>query len=147
MRIEVREVRIADHVGAVQALIAANWAETGFDFDLEPNWMGYQALQDAGIVFAVAAFDGERIVGYSTACVIPHTFNPAVVFCSSDALFVAPEYRKCSAGFKLIRETERIGAARGAKRMTWHTRAGTPLARSFEKRGYASADVIMMGRL
>lgn len=147
MRIEVREVKIADHIEAVQALIAANWAETGFDFPLAIDWARYCTLQDAGVAFAVAALDGEQIVGYSTAFLTRQIFNPSVVACMSDALFVAPEYRKCSAAFKLIKATERIGEARGAHRMMWCTRAGTSFAKVLARRGYAEADVVMTRRV
>lgn len=147
MRIEVREVQIADHIQAVQALLAANWAETGFDFPLAVDWARYCELQAAGVAIAVAAFDDQQIVGYSTAFITPQMFNPQEVACMSDALFVAPEYRKCSASFKLIQATERLGLARGARHMLWGTRAGTPFARMLAKRGYTEADVVMARRM
>ena len=77
-------VRIAEHADSVQELFAANWAETGFGFPLKPDIAQYQALQDAGALFALAAWRGADIVGYSSAFVQPSLFNPAVVCCASD---------------------------------------------------------------
>ena len=62
-------------------------------------------------------------------------------------MFVAPEYRKTGAAARLILATEREAAARGANRMLWHTRAGTPLAAAMLKRGYTPADTVVMKRI
>lgn len=141
-RIEL--ARIAEHAASVQALFAANWAETGFGFPLAPDIAQYQALQDAGALFALAAWRGGEIVGYSSAFVQPHLFNPAVVCCASDALFVHPAHRAGTLGARLIVATEQEARRRGAVRMLWHTRAGTPLAQAMLRRGYQPADVVVM---
>lgn len=140
----IREIQAAEHIGKVQHLLAENWAETGFDFDLRPDVEVMRRLQDAGLMFVLGAFDGDDLVGYSSALISPHTFNPAVVCCNSDALFVLRKYRPRGVGARLLIETERAAAERGASRMLWHTRAGTPLAAALERRGYAPADVIVM---
>lgn len=142
--IVIREVTARDHIDAIADLIAANWAETGFDFELDLNVDAIARLQDMGFMFALAAFQDEQIIGYSTAMIGPHTFNPGMLFCNSDALFVLPEWRKSSAGARLIIETERVAKQRGAVRMLWHTRAGTPLAEVLKRRGYSPADIIVM---
>ena len=136
--------RIAEHADSVRELFAANWAETGFDFPLEPDIAQYQALQDAGALFALAAWHGADIVGYSSAFVQPSLFNPAVVCCASDALFVHPSFRAGTLGARLIVATEDEARRRGASRMLWHTRAGTPLARAMLRRGYQPADTVVM---
>ena len=78
------------------------------------------------------------------ALVQPHLFNPAVVCCLSDALFVHPERRGGTLGARLIAATEQQARSMGATRMLWHTRAGTPLAQVLRKRGYAEADTVVM---
>lgn len=144
-RMRIAEVNIAEHVDRCLALLDENWAETGFDFPLDPDRRQYIAAQEAGILFALAAFDGEEVVGYSTAFVSPHHFNPAVVMCHSDALFVARSHRDSSAGARLIAETERVARERGAHRMLWHTRAGTALADVLSSRpAYQPADVVVV---
>lgn len=142
--LEIREVQVAEHIDAIRHLLVENWAETGFDFDLAPDGTLMQRLQDAGILFFLAAFDGDQIVGYSSAMVAPHTYNPSIICCNSDALFVRRVWRPRGVGARLILETERVAAEKGACRMLWHTRAGTPLAAALERRGYQPADVIVM---
>ena len=147
MAIEIREVRVGDYLDQVGALAALNWAETGFDFPLDPSRAHYEALDAAGVLIAVAALDDGVLVGYCTAVVSPHPFNPTVVCCASDALFVHPDYRGGSTGARLILEAERVATERGAMRMLWHTRAGTPLAAVLTRRGYEPADITVMKRL
>lgn len=146
--LSIVEVQAADYIESILDVLSQNWAETGFDFEFAPSVAIYKAMQDAGLMFALACFDDDGyLIGYSTAAVTAHPLNPAIVCCSSDALFVRPEYRSTSAGARLIAATERIGKARGATRMLWHTRAGTPMAAMMEKRGYIPADVVVMKRI
>jgi GNAT superfamily N-acetyltransferase len=147
MGIDVKEARITDCAPMLADLIRENWAETGFGFELNIDFPRYQSLQDAGAVIAIAAFDGYKIVGYSTAVISGHLYNPAAVCCASDALFVRKEYRNGSTGLRLIRATEKLASERGARMMLWHTRAGTSLAKILKKRGYIPADVVVMKEL
>ena len=129
----IREIQAAEHIGKVQRLLAENWAETGFDFDLCPDGEMMRRLQE-----------DDELVGYSSALISPHTYNPSIVCCNSDALFVRRAWRPRGVGARLILETERVAKEKGASRMLWHTRAGTPLAAALERRGYEPADVIVM---
>lgn len=143
MRIEIRDIQVKDYGPDMAALTLRNWSETGCDFPFDPDMARYQALIDAGVMVALGAFNGDQIVGYSTFFVSPHTFNPAVVCALTEALFVAPEYRKSSAAFKLIAATEKAAQARGCHVMYWHTAAGTRLPETLARRGYRQADIVM----
>lgn len=125
-------------------LLAANWAETGFDFPFAPDVAMYQRMFEAGIVFAVGAFKGDEIAGYCTVCVVPHVHNPSVVVASNDALFVAEAYRNGTAAGRLILAAEGEAKRRGASRFAWHCRAGTPLAAMLTRHGYAPIDNVVM---
>lgn len=144
---QIRLVNIQEYAESARELFAANWAETGFDFDLNPDIARYQALQDVGALFALGAFDGDRLVGYSSALVSPSLFNPSVIGCMSDALFVHPDWRNGLAASKLVAATEAEARARGAQLMAWHTRAGTSFAEVFKRRGYVDADIVVMRNL
>ncbi len=137
-------VNPAEQIPNIGALLAANWAETGFDFPFAPDVAAYQRLFDAGIVFAVAAFDNDQIIGYCTVCVIPHPHNPDIVVASNDALFVDPVHRGGTVAPRLIRAAEDEARRRGASRFTWHCRAGTPLADVLTRHGYSPVDIVVM---
>ncbi len=143
----VREVQIAEHVDKITELLQANWAETGFDFDFCPNFESYIEGQRQGLIIALAAFDGDEIIGYSTAVLHHHLFNPELIFCTNDALFLLPEYRKSINSARLILETERVAKERGAHQMMWHGRTGTPLAEILFNHGYQIDSIAMRRRL
>jgi len=134
----------AEWIPRISDLLAANWAETGFDFPFAPDIGMYQRMFDAGMVFAVAAFKGDELVGYCTVCVVPHVHNPAIVVASNDALFVAPAHRRGTAPGRLILAAETEAKRRGASRFTWHCRAGTPLAEMLTRHGYSPIDTVVM---
>jgi GNAT superfamily N-acetyltransferase len=114
---------------------------------MKPNIELLRTMLASGCMFVLGAFHGDRIIGYSSATLGAHIYSTEIFCCASDALFVLPEYRKTSAGARLIVATERVAADRGANRMLWHTRAGTSLAAVLEKRGYEPADTVVMKRI
>lgn len=128
----------------ITELMAENWAETGFDFELNPSLDVYQAAVKAGVMFAlVATNNAGEIVGYCTTAITNHPFNPAVIVAANDALFVKKEYRGILSA-RLIVAAEKEAKARGASRFLWHTRAGTDFSSMLLRRGYTPADVVVM---
>lgn len=140
----VQEGSLADNIDAMDALFSANWQETGFDFPLRLDKERYKQFEALGILVIVGAFDAGRVVGYSLASVLPHPFNPDVVFCNSDVLFLLKEYRNGMAGARLVAETKRVAKARGAQKICWHARGDTAFADMLRKRGYHLADEVFM---
>lgn len=144
----VRQVRLADHIDAIGDLMRANWEETGFGFPFALDTSAYKRFEAVGLMFAVAAFDGEKgVVGYSTFSINHHPYNPDVLCCNSDALYVHPSYRNGTVASRLVLETERLAKEAGVDIMLWHTRGGTKFFEALERRGYEVADVVMMRRL
>lgn len=136
-------VNPAEYMPRIKAMLAENWAETGFDFDFAPDIGAYQRLYDLGICFAVAAYFEDFIVGYCTVTVVAHPHNPAVVIASNDALFVHPDMRKGLTAGRLIKAAEAEAKRRGAHKFSWHCRAGTPLADTLTRHGYEPVDVVV----
>lgn len=142
--IEVRECSLIDTIDRITDLMQANWDETGYDFEFNPNVDFYKKLDAAGLLLAVGAFDGDEVVGYSLSTVIAHPFNNAVRMCNADVLFLRKDHRGTKVGARLMSQTERLAKERGAHRMLWHARGGTNLAEVLKKRGYTLADEVMM---
>ena len=137
----VQVVNPAELIDRNRPLIQSNWAETGFDFPFDPDVEAYGRLWDAGYAFAVAAFVGDEVVGYAVITVVPHPHNPAVIVAANDALFVAPAYRNGITSGRLILAAEAEAKRRGARKIIWHARAGTPLATMLQTHGYTPIDV------
>ena len=144
--VNIRLIQPKDFMPLIHELMAANWAETGFDFPFNPSAEQYQTLVDAKLMFALAAFDESRMVGYCTMLVTPTMHNPAIIIAANDALFVDPAYRGVIGG-RMIRVAEAEARSRGACRVLWHTRSGTKLHESMAKHGYLPADIVMMKEL
>lgn len=140
----IREVNAVDYIDSIASLASENWSETGFDFEMKLDRELYQKLQNSGCLISLAAFDGDDVIGYATATVAPHIFNTSVQVCMSSALFVAKDKRNSTVPGRLILETEKAAKQRGARFMIWQTRAGTGLADTLRKRGYADSDVAVI---
>jgi GNAT superfamily N-acetyltransferase len=145
--LQIVAVRPDEYLSRAMPLVRQHWAETGFDFELDIDSGAYRAMTDAGVLFALAATQGDELVGYCTVVVVPHPFNRRVIFAKSDALFVAPEARRGLVAGRLIRAAEDEAKERGAARFLWHARAGTPFAAMLEAHGYLPADQVLMRKL
>jgi GNAT superfamily N-acetyltransferase len=137
----IKPVSAVSIIEQAMPLILAHWSEMAIDFDLAPSVDAYAEMERDGVLFALAAFDGDEMVGYSTAMLGSHFFNPAMVVCQSDALFVRQDHRAGVAPGRLILETERTAKSKGAQRMIWQAKPGTPAAAMFADHGYQPVDV------
>jgi predicted N-acetyltransferase YhbS len=140
----IKEVNAVDYLDAIASLASENWGETGFDFDLKLDRELYSRLHESGRMISLAAFDGDDVIGYATATVAPHIFNTGVQVCMSSALFVTKSKRNSTVPGRLMLEVEKAAKQRGARFMIWQTRAGTGLADTLRKRGYADSDVAVI---
>ena len=142
--VSIAIVNPAEYMPAIRSMIEENWAETGMDFDFDPDVEMYRKMHDTGMLFAVAAFEGNDVVGYCTVAMMPHQHNPKILFAGNDALFVAPKHRNGLVPGRLIKTAEREAKRRGALRFSWHCRAGTQLADSLIRHGYQPVDIVVM---
>lgn len=131
--------------GLAQTLFASHYEEVAAlrqNTPLSPDWLRYQALEKNGSLIILAAWEGDRIVGYSVSIVVTHMHYSTTVMCHNDVLFVAMEHRRGRLGLRLIRETERVAVAGGARRVTWHAKPGTALEAILPKLGYGAHETI-----
>lgn len=142
--VRVAIVNPADVITSMRDLVDANWQETGFDFEFDPDVETYRKLHDAGLMFAVAAFVDGCIVGYCSVAVMGHPHNPSVKVASNDALFVKAEYRNGLLPGRIITTAVQEAKQRGASRFTWHCRAGTDFADMLLRHGYKPVDIVVM---
>lgn len=131
--------------GLAQTLFASHYEEVAArrqNTPLSPDWLRYQALEQNGSLIILAAWEGDRIVGYSVSIVTTALHYSTTVFCQNDVLFVDEAHRRGRLGVRLIRETERIAVAEGTKRVFWHAKEGTALAAILPKLGYGVHEVV-----
>lgn len=83
----------------------------GEDVILDPDWVNYKRLADAGILQVVFARNEDReLVGYTVNIMIRHLHYNFII-AVNDILYFKPEYR--GHGIRLIKFTERCLKARG----------------------------------
>ena len=130
----------------MRALIEDHWREIAHYQDkvaLDPDWEGYQHLEENGTLIIVAARDAGRLVGYSIFLICRHLHYKQCVVAMNDVLYLKPEYRGKMVGARLIAESEAIVKAAGAHRITWHIKPAHDFSALLARRGYNHEELVM----
>lgn len=142
---DIVRISAVETIPIARPLLAEHWEEVALNKDLmvlEPNVDAYERLESCGALFALGAFDGEQLVGYSATMVQQHLHYKDLRYAVNDVLFVAKSHRSGRAGIRLMQETERIAKERGAQLMLWHAKPETALGAILPRMGYAVQDII-----
>lgn len=137
--------RVADVIDLTTDLQTEHWEEIAKNkhlMVLAPDVAKYRSIEQAGKLFAVLAYDGDEMVGYSVNLIDTNLHYMGLVQAQNDVLFVKPSHR---AGrlFMRLREATIAGAARrGARLMLWHAKKDTPLAAILPRLGCKVQDII-----
>lgn len=151
MPIEIREVfGITDFMRANLDLGRDHYDEIARNKQVmvfKPDIERFQDIENTGLLLSIAAFDEDKMVGYSVTILHTHLHYADLKCAYNDMLYVHPEYRKGRVGLQLIRETQRLCKARGVQFMTWHAKEDTPLATLLPKLGCKVQDIIFSEEL
>lgn len=92
----------------------------------------YQNLEKVGALSCCVAVDGDNLVG---VVVVVTTLYPhfGKLVGSVESLWLAKDYRKGSAGLKLIREAKAMAKEKGAIGVYFGARFGSRLAKVYER--------------
>lgn len=110
---------------------------------LDPCMEAYEAMEDAGCLLALFAYDDDVLIGYSINFVVPHMHYRELLMCQNDVLYVDPERRSGTFGIKLIHATETAAKEMGAKFITWHAKPNTKLEGLLPRIGYAVQETVL----
>lgn len=150
MGIQIVEISVSKHIGQVDELLREHWLELAKNRELmvlKPDAARYQAMEQAGVVLALGAFDFDTMIGYSVSFIGPHMHYADLCFAQNDVLFVASVHRNGRTGIRLIQETERLAKARGARMMVWHAKQNTALEALLPRLGYGVQDILLSKEL
>jgi hypothetical protein len=114
---------------------------------LAPDVDKYRAIEQVGKLFAVLAYDGDEMVGYSVNIVTNNLHYRDLIQAQNDVLFVKQSYRAGRLFMRLRDATLKMAAARGARLMLWHAKEKTPLAYMLPRLGCKVQDVIFSEEL
>lgn len=139
------ETTIADKIAHCSTLIDEHWHESARNkhlMVLKPDLPRYTAMEAAGCLLSLVAYDDDEVVGYSVNIISPHLHYADLICAHNDVLFVAKPKRESALGMKLIRDTERACKARGAHLMLWHAKENTTLSRILPRMGCNTQEII-----
>lgn len=146
---EIRRVSVDEMRTRAAALFAEHWAEIATHkhlMQVKPDWARYEELELRGMLLALAAFEGESMLGYSVSLMVRHPhYDMAMAI--NDLLFLAKARRQGSLGLRLIRETEQTARALGAKLLLWPAKERTNLAELCPRLGYRVQDIVFSKEL
>lgn len=148
LRIEIEP--IGDKIPLMGELLRQHWDEIARNKQLmivKPDTERYLALDAAGVILALWAYDDDQLVGYSVNLFSNHLHYADLFFVQNDVLFIAKPYRNSPLGLRLIRETEKAAKARGAQMMLWHAKENTPLALILPRLGCGVQDIVFSKEL
>lgn len=150
MAIRIIEETVKDKWLVLAGLLQQQVAELASHkhlMELNPDMETYEAMEGAGCLLALFAYDGEEIVGYSANFIVPHMHYKDLLMCQNDVLYVDPDRRNGSFGLRLIQETERLAAERGARFITWHAKPNTRLEVLLPRLEYRTQEVVFSKEL
>ena len=122
MMLTYQRERFADMWEEVLPLFNRHWDEvedpsiTGRPCPVKES---YVALENNGGVMAMIARSEGKIVGYAFFYTYRHMHYPDKIYALNDVLFLLPEYRVTNAGYKLMKESERMVREAGANTVLW----------------------------
>lgn len=147
--IVVQVEKYADVIDEIKPLLALHWQEIANNRDaipLDPNYAHYKVMEDAGMLVILAARKDDALVGYSIFFLLRNLHYQSTLFAMNDVLYLLPAERASRVGLRLIKESERVVASMGAKKISWHIKPTHDFSPLLERLGYAK-DEIAMGKI
>ena len=149
-QLEVRTCRVHD-ISSRPDLVAMHYAEVepGDAKSLDPDWPAYEALEQAGRLVVVGAFECDSLVGYSMSIVTGRHLHRDVCAVHNDSVFVRESHRR-RLGLRLLRASERAAreaaTALGFARCLFSVSAmpGSRLAELLPKAGYRVQETVFL---
>lgn len=111
-----------------------------------PQLATYLALEAAGVFFPLAAYEGERLVGFILPIVAPPP-HYGVLVGSVESFFVAPAHRKSGAGLALLEAAEDLARERGARALLVVAPIDSTLEAVLEGRPYRRSNAVFVRAL
>ncbi len=140
----IREIIATEHIDSAWSLLEAHREELTTNKDLmklAPRREVYERIEAAGALLSLGAFIDDELVGYSIGILDTNLHYGDLVVLQNDLFFVSLEHR-ARLGLRLMNETERLAAQRGARMVLWHAKQGSPFASILDRKGYRVQDII-----
>ena len=129
----------------MQSLLELHWELIALNKEsikLNPNWAEYVRLDEAGILKLYTARQDGKLVGYFAVTVNTSLHYQEHKFATNDVIFIHPDYRNGSAGYKLIKYAEDQLIQMGVSLMIMNTKIHQPFDKLLERMGFKQIERI-----
>lgn len=127
-----------------QSIMPLHWKEMALDqatIPLAVDGQRFQVIDDQDLLHIITARDGERLVGYFVAIVMPHLhYKDSGLMAFTDMYFILQEYRGGGAGVKLFFAVEQTLRERGVKKAYLSCKVHQDHSVLFEAMGWRLTD-------
>jgi GNAT superfamily N-acetyltransferase len=148
--IQFQREKLRDVKDEVEPLLMRHWHEIALNKDtvpLDPDWDGYFAAEDAGIICAITARDEGTLVGYMNFVLSRNLHYRSLFVADGDIFWLAPEYRKGMTGLRMIRFAEDLLKTLGVNKIVNKVKLHFDIGVLFERLGYAPIERIYAKKL
>lgn len=123
---------------SVDSLLERHWREIAYyeDIPLDVDWNFYQEADKRGLLRIFTVRDGEELVGYAVYLVRHAPHYKSSLQAVQDVIFLAPEYRRGSAGLQLVGYADAMLAAEGVQLTYHHSKVKQPIDIILRRQGY-----------
>ncbi len=133
-------------IDEIKPLLAMHWHEIASfkdDIHFAPDYARYKDIEEKGGLVILTAREGKELVGYSIFFLLQHPHYSTTTFAMNDILFVRPDKRGGTTGYRLIKESENAMKILGAKKISWHIKPAFDFSPALEKMGYVEDEINM----
>lgn len=141
--ITFQEESLVDCLEEMKPLFENHWDEIALHKDkikLNPDYDKYLLMDKLGMLHVMTARDDGKIVGYFISFIQPHMHYKDTVFAMNDILFIHPDYRKGSIGFKLFKKAEESLKGIGVDVVLIHAKVKNDFKPLMDKLGFNRAE-------
>lgn len=127
----------SDVIEEIKPYFFAHWQEVGVSHTPpDPDYEHYKELEGQGSLHVVTVRDNKKLVGYLVTFVTRSLHYKETIYGAFDIYYLAPDYRKGTAGVKLFSEGEKFLKEAGVMRLFAGTKRHKDMGRIFEWLGW-----------
>lgn len=146
MAITFQQETLYEIVDQVECLLKMHYEEVALNRDfikLDPMWKEYATLETMGRFIVYTARENGLLVGYSAFFINKHMHYSGTTVAINDVLFLHPDHRKSTCGYRLIKFSDEMLTNRNdINKIAFHVKLSKDWRKVLHKLGYADEEII-----
>jgi len=142
----LQQETLYDIVHEVDSLLQMHYEEVALNKDrkkLLPKWEEYRVMEVIGKLVVYTARDDGKLIGYAAFFINTHMHYGEFTTAINDVVFLHPDYRKGSAGYKLIKYADdQLSNRPGIDHVFWHVKVKNDWTPILKRLGYVEEEII-----